>query len=67
MIDKPTRKEDEMIRVSENLYSVVRLAAVQYKRMVKDIADEALREWIEKHIPKDDKKLFDQMINKRSK
>jgi hypothetical protein len=57
--------KDNMIRVPPQIYEIIRLASIQYKKDIRSIASEALNKWIQDNVSKEDKKLFDQMINRR--
>ncbi len=55
---------DGMIRVEEDAYEVIRQYCGQFKKNIKEIASEALREWAKNHIDKEDRKIIDQIISK---
>jgi hemerythrin len=61
------KAKDDMIRIAPEIYAIIRLASVQYKKDVREIANEGMTEWIKNHVSREDKKLFEEMISRRNK
>jgi hypothetical protein len=55
---------DGMVRVDEHYYEMVHLYCAQKRLNIKDVASEAFREWADKHIDKNDRKIIEQIMNK---
>jgi hemerythrin len=58
------KDSDTMIRVKQDVYAIIRGYGSMYKKEIIKITDEALKEWVEKHISKEDLKLINQTINR---
>jgi hemerythrin len=55
---------DGMIRIPEYTYEVTRQYCAQFNKNIKEVVDNALIEWFEKHIEKADRKIIDQIISR---
>ncbi len=55
---------DGMVKVDQDAYEIVRLHCTQNRINIRDVASEAFREWADKHIDKNDRKIIEQIMNK---
>jgi hypothetical protein len=55
---------DGMIRIEDEIYEFTKQYCSQANKNIKEIVGEALKEWFENHIDKEQKKLIEKIIFK---
>lgn len=57
------QNSDGMVRITQDIYNIIRQYCTQRRVNIRDIVNEAVKEWVGSHIDKEERKLIDKVIS----